>query len=136
MSDNVRKKWRLLKKNRFADANVSEQNLRSRNPPTTTTNNKNNSSSNEANNENENGSPDKTAQRTSLERQTSSSPEQRHGESGLCHASRKENCERRFSNSSSPLLTNGSAQNCTANKRYDCDKCNLVNHAPHIFAIK
>jgi hypothetical protein len=124
MSDNVRKKWRLLKKNRFADANASEQNLRSRTIPT---NNKNNETPSNNNNpvDNEANSPDRNTH-VLLDRQTSSSPdhiEDNLNDATVCNLSKKEKFNQRYSNSSSPPLLNN---NHTLNKRYDCDKCNLV----------
>lgn len=110
MSDNVKKKWRLLKKNRFSE--ISEQNLRSRldNP-------KEKEEASEIKNsselylDNDETTPDKSLNHSIVEQFSSS------------HESSDENLngghEQRFS--SSPNSTTN-----ISTKRYDCDKCNLV----------
>ena len=113
MSDSVKKKWRLLKKNRFTD--LSEQNLRSRSDNNNSKEKEETSnikSSNEVYLDNEEISPEKSLNH-SIEAQLSSS-----------HESSDENLNgehsQRYSTSPNNNTTNVSI------KRYDCDKCNLV----------
>jgi len=122
MSDSVKKKWRLLKKNRFAD--LSEQNLRSRSDNNAkdkeeeeeiTSSNKN---SNDLYLENDERITPEKSLNHSLDGQVSSSPD-----------SSDENLTDGFNQRYSTSPRSPTDQKNTTNgsiKRYDCDKCNLV----------
>ena len=122
MSDSVRKKWRLLKKNRILDGNVSEQNLRSRDESTA---DKSNEATLNKNEDNDETFAEKSQLDFSLERQTSTSPDST-SEDNL-NESRNENGDSKFNRrySTSPPFVDNDMNN-GAFKRYDCEKCNLV----------